>query len=73
MAFGPLSDEAIKEIVDEVFLPLVSPTDQRGARLSRQTGATPTTDVVPVTADCLVEPVDFAGLPGNEPHEPWHN
>jgi len=29
MTFEPLSDEAIKEIVDEVFLPLVSPTDQR--------------------------------------------
>jgi Tetracyclin repressor-like, C-terminal domain len=28
MTFEPLSDEAIKEIVDEVFLPLVSPTDQ---------------------------------------------
>jgi AcrR family transcriptional regulator len=26
MTFEPLSDEAIKEIVDEVFLPLVSPT-----------------------------------------------
>jgi hypothetical protein len=29
MTFEPLSDEAIKEIVDEVFLPLVTPTDQR--------------------------------------------
>jgi AcrR family transcriptional regulator len=29
MTFEPLSDEAIKEIVDEVFLPLVSATDQR--------------------------------------------
>ena len=29
MTFEPLSDDAIKEIVDEVFLPLVSPTDQR--------------------------------------------
>jgi AcrR family transcriptional regulator len=29
MTFEPLSDEAIMEIVDEVFLPLVSPTDQR--------------------------------------------
>jgi AcrR family transcriptional regulator len=29
MTFQPLSDEAIKEIVDEVFLPLVSPTDRR--------------------------------------------
>jgi len=29
MTFEPLSDEAIKEIVDEVFLPLVSPTEQR--------------------------------------------
>jgi AcrR family transcriptional regulator len=29
MTFEPLSDEAIKEIVDEIFLPLVSPTDQR--------------------------------------------
>jgi hypothetical protein len=29
MTFEPLSDEAIKEIVDEVFLPLVRPTDQR--------------------------------------------
>ena len=29
MTFRPLSDDAIKEIVDEVFLPLVSPTDQR--------------------------------------------
>jgi AcrR family transcriptional regulator len=29
MTFEPLSDNAIKEIVDEVFLPLVSPTDQR--------------------------------------------
>jgi hypothetical protein len=29
MTFEPLSDQAIKEIVDEVFLPLVSPTDQR--------------------------------------------
>jgi AcrR family transcriptional regulator len=29
MTFEPLSDESIKEIVDEVFLPLVSPTDQR--------------------------------------------
>ncbi len=27
MTFAPLSDEAIREIVDEVFLPLVSPTD----------------------------------------------
>ena len=31
MTFEPLSDQAIKEIVDEVFLPLVSPTDQRTA------------------------------------------
>ena len=31
MTFEPLSDEAIKEIVDEVFLPLVSPRDQRPA------------------------------------------
>jgi len=29
MTFEPLSDQAIKEIVDEVFLPLVRPTDQR--------------------------------------------
>jgi len=29
MTFEPLSDDAINEIVDEVFLPLVSPTDQR--------------------------------------------
>jgi AcrR family transcriptional regulator len=29
MTFEPLSDEAIREIVDEVFLPLVRPTDQR--------------------------------------------
>jgi AcrR family transcriptional regulator len=29
MTFEPLSDQAIREIVDEVFLPLVSPTDQR--------------------------------------------
>jgi len=29
MTFEPLSDEAIKEIVDEVFLPLVSPADPR--------------------------------------------
>ena len=29
MTFQPLSDEAIKEIVDEVFLPLVSPTERR--------------------------------------------
>jgi len=29
MTLEPLSDEAIKEIVDEVFLPLVSPADQR--------------------------------------------
>jgi hypothetical protein len=29
MTFEPLSDDAIKEIVDEIFLPLVSPTDQR--------------------------------------------
>jgi AcrR family transcriptional regulator len=29
MTFEPLSDQAIKEIVDEVFLPLVSPTDRR--------------------------------------------
>ena len=29
MTFEPLSDDAIKEIVDQVFLPLVSPTDQR--------------------------------------------
>ena len=29
MTFEPLSDEAINEIVDEIFLPLVSPTDQR--------------------------------------------
>jgi AcrR family transcriptional regulator len=29
MTFQPLSDEAIKEIVDEIFLPLVSPTDRR--------------------------------------------
>jgi AcrR family transcriptional regulator len=29
MTFEPLSDQAIKEIVDEVFLPLVNPTDQR--------------------------------------------
>ena len=28
MTFRPLSDDAIKEIVDEVFLPLVSPTVQ---------------------------------------------
>jgi AcrR family transcriptional regulator len=28
MTFEPLSDEAIKEIVDEVFLPLVRPADQ---------------------------------------------
>ncbi|WP_158813195.1 TetR/AcrR family transcriptional regulator [Methylocapsa sp. S129] len=31
MTFKPLSDEAIKEIVDEVFLPLVSPRDQRSS------------------------------------------
>jgi len=31
MTFEPLSDEAINEIVDEVFLPLVSPTDQRAS------------------------------------------
>jgi AcrR family transcriptional regulator len=29
MTFEPLSDDAINEIVDQVFLPLVSPTDQR--------------------------------------------
>jgi AcrR family transcriptional regulator len=29
MTFEPLSDQAIKEIVDEVFLPLVGPIDQR--------------------------------------------
>ena len=29
MTFEPLSDDPINEIVDEVFLPLVSPTDQR--------------------------------------------
>ena len=29
MTFEPLSDKAIKEIVDEVFLPLVSPRDRR--------------------------------------------
>jgi AcrR family transcriptional regulator len=29
MTSEPLSDDAINEIVDEVFLPLVSPTDQR--------------------------------------------
>jgi AcrR family transcriptional regulator len=29
MTFQPLSDEAVKEIVDEIFLPLVSPTDRR--------------------------------------------
>ncbi len=29
MTFEPLSDEAIREIVDEVFLPLVSPAGQR--------------------------------------------
>ena len=29
MTLEPLSDDAINEIVDEVFLPLVSPTDQR--------------------------------------------
>jgi AcrR family transcriptional regulator len=29
MTFGPLSDEAITEIVDEIFLPLVRPTNQR--------------------------------------------
>jgi AcrR family transcriptional regulator len=29
MTFEPLSDQAINEIVDEVFLPLVSPTDRR--------------------------------------------
>jgi len=28
MTFKPLSDEAIREIVDEVFMPLVRPTDQ---------------------------------------------
>jgi AcrR family transcriptional regulator len=29
MTFAPLSDDAIKQIVDEVFLPLVSATDRR--------------------------------------------
>ena len=29
MTFEPISDEAIYEIVDEIFLPLVRPTDQR--------------------------------------------
>src|ERR1700733_3966522 len=31
MTFQPLSDQAIQEIVDEIFLPLVRPTDQRTA------------------------------------------
>jgi AcrR family transcriptional regulator len=31
MTFEPLSDQAIQEIVDEIFLPLVRPTDQRTA------------------------------------------
>jgi hypothetical protein len=29
MTFEPLSEKAINEIVEEVFLPLVRPTDQR--------------------------------------------
>ena len=31
MTFEPLSDQAIQEIVDEIFLPLVRPADQRTA------------------------------------------
>lgn len=31
MTFEPLSDEAIKEIVDEVFMPLVSSMDRRAS------------------------------------------
>jgi AcrR family transcriptional regulator len=31
MTFQPLSDQAIQEIVDEIFLPLVRPMDQRTA------------------------------------------